>query len=263
MTQHRLLLPRYKQLRQVALPLNTRLVETLPRNVLDEGGKKLGILKKNTLVLDSEDEIAVLMDYCIYDIRRQGLNAVERFLNETPPPEGSDERVLLEAMRQARFSLVEVEASEPGVGVQVRDVLRDESLFIVDVGFSSTARPRMVLAARIMAPAGITMTTGAALPFSTLSVAERARVLQEVTTILGGADFRDVSAEKASEVTTLIIRTCLQKGAAEKIRYSDLEGTNAPTPLAPASSTSRRVGRNDPCPCGSGKKFKLCCGGRR
>ena len=24
--------------------------------------------------------------------------------------------------------------------------------------------------------------------------------------------------------------------------------------------TSPRVGRNDPCPCGSGKKFKKCCG---
>ena len=21
-----------------------------------------------------------------------------------------------------------------------------------------------------------------------------------------------------------------------------------------------KVGRNDPCPCGSGKKFKICCG---
>lgn len=25
-------------------------------------------------------------------------------------------------------------------------------------------------------------------------------------------------------------------------------------------STKKRVGRNDPCPCGSGKKFKKCCG---
>jgi uncharacterized protein YecA (UPF0149 family) len=24
----------------------------------------------------------------------------------------------------------------------------------------------------------------------------------------------------------------------------------------------QRVGRNDPCPCGSGKKFKRCCGRR-
>ncbi|MBI4389239.1 MAG: SEC-C domain-containing protein, partial [Nitrospinae bacterium] len=33
------------------------------------------------------------------------------------------------------------------------------------------------------------------------------------------------------------------------------------------SKTVRRnapkVGRNDPCPCGSGKKFKACCGGKR
>ena len=24
-----------------------------------------------------------------------------------------------------------------------------------------------------------------------------------------------------------------------------------------------RIGRNDPCPCGSGKKYKHCCGGKR
>lgn len=33
---------------------------------------------------------------------------------------------------------------------------------------------------------------------------------------------------------------------------------------SPAAGTVRRegvkVGRNDPCPCGSGKKFKKCCG---
>jgi hypothetical protein len=219
MSQHKSLLPRYKQLRKAALPLNTRLVKTLPKDVLDEGGKNLGILKKNQLVLDTEDELAVLMDFCIYDVRRKGVNAVETFLNEKPPKPGSDERVLLEAMARARYSLFEVEETEPGVGVQVLDVLRDETLFLVDVGFSKSSRPRMVLATRIMAAEEITMTTGAALPFSALSVAERTRVLQQISTKLDGVAFRDLSPEKASELTTLIIRTCLQKGAAEKIRY--------------------------------------------
>jgi preprotein translocase subunit SecA len=27
----------------------------------------------------------------------------------------------------------------------------------------------------------------------------------------------------------------------------------------PAQS-GRKIGRNDPCPCGSGKKYKRCCG---
>src|SRR5437764_3440116 len=168
MAQHAAILARYKHLRQAGLELNNRLVKTLPRSVLDEGGKKLGILKKNVLVLDTEDEIAVLMDYCIYDIRRQGINAVERYLAESPPPADSDEMVILQAMRQARYSLFMVEATAPGVGVHVRDLLRDEPLFLVDVGFSASGAPGYVLAARIMAPEGITETTGAALPFGVL-----------------------------------------------------------------------------------------------
>ena len=36
-----------------------------------------------------------------------------------------------------------------------------------------------------------------------------------------------------------------------------------PAPLPePIRKTAQRVGRNEPCPCGSGKKFKACCGGR-
>jgi preprotein translocase subunit SecA len=27
----------------------------------------------------------------------------------------------------------------------------------------------------------------------------------------------------------------------------------------PIRNRQQRVGRNDPCPCGSGKKFKNCC----
>jgi SEC-C motif-containing protein len=31
---------------------------------------------------------------------------------------------------------------------------------------------------------------------------------------------------------------------------------------APIKSTTPKVGRNDPCPCGSGKKYKQCCLGK-
>jgi tetratricopeptide (TPR) repeat protein len=36
---------------------------------------------------------------------------------------------------------------------------------------------------------------------------------------------------------------------------ASLSGTSVPTPL-----TQQKIGRNEPCPCGSGKKFKKCCG---
>ena len=40
--------------------------------------------------------------------------------------------------------------------------------------------------------------------------------------------------------------------------YSPTQST-APMPR-PSSASAKRIGRNDPCPCGSGKKYKRCCG---
>ncbi|MDB5308199.1 MAG: hypothetical protein JWO38_2401 [Gemmataceae bacterium] len=261
MARHAELLARYKHLRQVGLELNNRLVETLPRDVVDEGGRKLGILKRNVLTLDTEDEIAVLMDYCLHDVRRPGGNAVERYLEASPPAPDSDEWVLLQALKKARFSLFVVESTEPGVGVHVRDLLRDELLFLVDVGFGQTAPAGLVLAARIMAPEGIGMTTGAALPVGVLSPDERARFLDGLKATSRGMDFGDLSTEQASAFTTTVIRTSLRQGAAERIRYVEPGGGSHPG-HGPHLPPARPVGRNDPCPCGSGKKFKRCCGAR-
>src|SRR5437762_3386440 len=87
--QHRALLGRYQQLRQVALRLNNSLVESLPRKTVDDGGRKLGLLHRNVLTLNTEDEIAVLMDHCLYDLRPKGKNAIEQFLIQSAPPAGS------------------------------------------------------------------------------------------------------------------------------------------------------------------------------
>ena len=39
--------------------------------------------------------------------------------------------------------------------------------------------------------------------------------------------------------------------------YIDGEVNRAPNKTI---STKKKIGRNDPCPCGSGKKYKKCCG---
>jgi uncharacterized protein YecA (UPF0149 family) len=37
--------------------------------------------------------------------------------------------------------------------------------------------------------------------------------------------------------------------------YDDEYDDEIPKPV----KTDQKVGRNDPCPCGSGKKYKVCC----
>ncbi len=42
-----------------------------------------------------------------------------------------------------------------------------------------------------------------------------------------------------------------------KSRWQADASTAPPEP----QHTKSKIGRNDPCPCGSGKKYKRCCGG--
>ena len=61
------------------------------------------------------------------------------------------------------------------------------------------------------------------------------------------ACFHDL--EKVSSVTSSLDIKEERKGT----------GFRDPGKIAPAT-VEKKVGRNDPCPCGSGKKFKKCCG---
>jgi len=37
-------------------------------------------------------------------------------------------------------------------------------------------------------------------------------------------------------------------------------GRDAPDIMPLLAEEAARTGRNDPCPCGSGRKYKACCG---
>ena len=44
----------------------------------------------------------------------------------------------------------------------------------------------------------------------------------------------------------------------EEEDYDDNESFYLPS--SPVVRSEKKVGRNDPCPCNSGKKYKKCCG---
>ena len=47
--------------------------------------------------------------------------------------------------------------------------------------------------------------------------------------------------------------------AASKTRRSPRSERSTEKKREPVRNVGKKVGRNDPCPCGSGKKFKACC----
>jgi hypothetical protein len=146
---HAHLVPPYRRLRKISVGLNQKLVESLSKDVMEEGAQKLGFWHKVQLVLGAEDELSVLMDYCICNVYRKAQNAVQRKLAEAPPSD-PEERALLEAQANARYSLFQVAAVEKGVGVSLVDALRKDEVFVVDVGFGTSARRGLGFAGRII-----------------------------------------------------------------------------------------------------------------
>ena len=75
------------------------------------------------------------------------------------------------------------------------------------------------------------------------------------------ADFnqdKQVQAKETVRATSESHASVTPMAAAKPIQGS----TGNDKPAQPAKRDSSKVGRNDPCPCGSGKKYKDCCGKR-
>ncbi len=68
---------------------------------------------------------------------------------------------------------------------------------------------------------------------------------------------RKLSRKKMDEIALL-----MAAGAARaRAHFLAQRQSQIPQPAQPARRAEAKTGRNEPCPCGSGKKFKKCCGG--
>lgn len=257
----------YKRLRPLRLRLNNELVGRLSRDVLEEGGNRLGILRRGMFVFDNEDESAVLMDYCIYNVCRRGRNAIDEYLRDCPPDADSDEMACLQAMRRAKYALIVVTGIEPGVGCHIKNLFTDEARLLVDVGFSRTAQPGVLLATRLLDYGAFVTTTGAALPMGILKDNELDAWQRKLSTGVYDED----------EDPAPLIRRCLERGASSHVRYEESiasgssdnreafasAGMSAQQRRTLAKRSSSKPAGNRRCHCGSGKMFKNCCGKHR
>ena len=65
----------------------------------------------------------------------------------------------------------------------------------------------------------------------------------------------DLTPQEAERIANVTYTAPTETGEVETLL--DQSTARAPAPLA---GTLPRVGRNEPCPCGSGKKYKQCHG---
>ncbi len=217
-------LNRYKQLRARGRALNDLLIKQLPKTAIRECAKKLGLLEGKTLVLDSEHELSVLFDYCLYTHRRGNKTVIDRYLAQAPPAVLSEEDMrLLNAMSNAYYSLFVVDAVQTDKGVTLHDLLRDKTFFLMDTGFGQSARPGLMLAGRVLPLADFAMSSGAFIPLQGTAV--RHQVESILKKFQKHKKVGDVVFSPAQEAafSAQVIRGLLRAGAFDMLMYRDVE----------------------------------------
>jgi hypothetical protein len=255
-TEYNELVDRYECFRRISRQLHSTLLNYLPKKALKKCAKKLGISKSGVFVFQQEHEADVLMDYCIYDYYEGSINTVSRYMMQHPPTAGSDEYLVLKAMSESYYSIIQVEDIVDGVGIRAHDPLRDKRFLLVDIGLSRTAIEGLVIAARFISFEDFAMTSGAALPVDADTLIKIMDLLTQ-RFVEGPDKCRDFSVKQKADLSASIIRLCLESEASSRIAYEYPERNPE---IIPFPTGNNRVGRNEPCPCGSGRKYKRCCG---
>ena len=93
-------------------------------------------------------------------VRRTGT----RYARSAGVAPGSDEELMLQAMSQASFSLFRVGRPHEIAGLLVRDLMREEGLWLVDENLERTAPVGLTLAMRVSRPETFAMTCGVMVP---------------------------------------------------------------------------------------------------
>lgn len=216
-------LDRYKRFREAGRNLNLTLVKQLPKDAVPECGKKLGISKAGTLILNNDDEIAVLFDYCLYHYRRGNKTVIERYL-ESPPAADSLEMALLQAMLQARFSAFMIMKITPRQGAVLRDLVQGDTLDLADIGVSETGAPGTVLVGRLLPLPDFYMSSGALIPLPEPVYQEHLLpVVKKFMPDGPSAQHRPMSATQTAAYVAQMIRVALHAGGADNVFYSDIE----------------------------------------
>ena len=208
----------YRRLRATLFARHNAITKALPRPIFQQAAKSLGVLRGKTLTLGSEGEMQILFDYAIYSPRINGLNFVQRFLTTLPPTDDPDEQAVQTAMGKDRFSMFQAERVLPGMGLEFRDLVRGDALFVVDEGLSRTMHQGVAFGGRLIPFSNFWIVTGAGFPMSE----EVVKTVQQIflpTLKLTEGKLADLSPAAHEELATVVIGAAMRDGTTSQIEY--------------------------------------------
>ena len=110
------------------------------------------------------DDLNLVFDLLIYTAPKDRSRAIDRYARAARLAPETDEALVLEAMRRARFSIISSVRRHTVAGLIVKDLFRGFEFWLVDEGLESSLPDDAVLATRVYTLEGFAMTAGVLVP---------------------------------------------------------------------------------------------------
>jgi hypothetical protein len=206
-------LTRYRHFREINKHHHSAVLDFLPKDTVLSQARRIGLAQGKTLVLDSIDDLLVF-DLLIYTAPKDRSRAIDRYARAARLAPETDEALVLEAMRRARFSIISSVRRHTVAGLIVKDLFRGFEFWLVDEGLESSLPDDAVLATRLYTLEGFAMTAGVLVP---LDIEPIEYAIADTQLLRKGQE----EAINDRRLAESIYRAAVASGIMERVAYQD------------------------------------------
>jgi hypothetical protein len=117
-------LERFRHLQEISFRLQREAAKFISYQAMMDHAKRLGLALGRELMAETRTEIMLIGDLALHTAREGRSGALDRYARAAGLPPGSDEALVLDALRHARFSVWVIERRHEVAGLVVKDILR-------------------------------------------------------------------------------------------------------------------------------------------
>jgi hypothetical protein len=217
LSSRREVLARYRQLREISKRHHHEILKHISHDTILHQARRLGLARGRTVILDDMEEMDFVFDLAIHTAPPGRSRAIDRYARSARLAAPSDEALVLEAMRAARFSILVIERRHEAAGLVATDLIRQDTVWLVDLGLESSMPDGATIATRLYTPDRFAMTAGVNVPFDFAMVED---LRAELPPRLGKGGLTALIDDR--RFAEVVYRVALADGIMDRIAFQDL-----------------------------------------
>jgi hypothetical protein len=209
-------LARYRKLREISKQHHHDILNRVSADAFLHQARRLGLARGKTFILDDMDELNYVHDLVIHTAPAARSRAIDRYTRSAQLVPRSDEALVLEAMRVARFAILVIERRHEVAGLIATDLFRRNQVWLVDIGLEASMPEGAMMATRLYTPEQFSMTAGVNVPFDMGLIED---LYAELPRSLGQIELTTLIDDRRFAET--IYRVALADGIMDRLAYQE------------------------------------------